>query len=99
MRTPRLLLVALLLSSGLLGACNSQPADNATTPPPTEATADSARIQQPADEVSRPATEGGTGDQTNTGTTSYVCPMRCEGSQSTQPGKCPVCGMDLEKAA
>ena len=27
----------------------------------------------------------------------YECPMSCAGSQSTQPGKCPTCGMDLEK--
>ncbi|MCB2378004.1 hypothetical protein LGH70_10455 [Hymenobacter sp. BT635] len=27
----------------------------------------------------------------------YECPMQCKGSQSTAPGKCPVCGMDLEK--
>lgn len=27
----------------------------------------------------------------------YVCPMECEGSPSMQPGKCPVCGMDLVK--
>lgn len=27
----------------------------------------------------------------------YVCPMRCEGSGSNQPGKCKVCDMDLVK--
>jgi len=27
----------------------------------------------------------------------YVCPMRCEGSGSHQPGKCIVCDMDLIK--
>ena len=27
----------------------------------------------------------------------YVCPMNCERSASTQPGKCKVCGMDLIK--
>jgi hypothetical protein len=27
----------------------------------------------------------------------YICPMKCEGSASDQPGKCPVCAMDLEK--
>ena len=27
----------------------------------------------------------------------YECPMNCAGSQSTKPGKCPVCEMDLEK--
>ncbi len=25
----------------------------------------------------------------------YECPMKCEGSQSKSPGKCPVCGMEL----
>lgn len=29
-------------------------------------------------------------------TARYECPMRSEGSQSSQPGRCPVCGMDLE---
>ena len=27
--------------------------------------------------------------------TSYICPMKCEGSASDKPGKCPVCKMDL----
>ncbi len=26
---------------------------------------------------------------------SYRCPMKCEGSESEKPGKCPVCKMDL----
>ena len=30
-------------------------------------------------------------------TTSYICPMKCEGSESKNPGKCPKCGMDLVK--
>lgn len=25
----------------------------------------------------------------------YICPMKCEGSASDKPGKCPVCKMDL----
>jgi uncharacterized protein (DUF305 family) len=29
----------------------------------------------------------------------YECPMGCEGSQSTTPGKCPTCEMPLEKKA
>ncbi|GAB3840863.1 heavy metal-binding domain-containing protein [Hymenobacter jeollabukensis] len=29
----------------------------------------------------------------------YVCPMGCKGSESTKPGKCPTCGMDLVKKA
>lgn len=27
-------------------------------------------------------------------TSAYICPMHCKGSGSTEPGKCPVCGMD-----
>ncbi|MDX1683812.1 MAG: heavy metal-binding domain-containing protein [Saprospiraceae bacterium] len=27
-------------------------------------------------------------------TSTYVCPMHCEGSGSEEPGTCPVCGMD-----
>ena len=29
----------------------------------------------------------------------YICPMKCEGSASDKPGKCPVCEMTLEPAA
>ncbi len=29
----------------------------------------------------------------------YECPMQCAGSASDKPGKCPVCGMNLEKKA
>ena len=29
----------------------------------------------------------------------YICPMKCEGSASDKPGKCPKCGMDLVKNA
>ncbi|MFT5824235.1 MAG: hypothetical protein ACI8ZM_005501 [Crocinitomix sp.] len=27
-------------------------------------------------------------------TSTYVCPMHCEGSGSAEAGQCPVCGMD-----
>ena len=28
----------------------------------------------------------------------YQCPMKCEGDKTySEPGKCPECGMDLEK--
>lgn len=30
-------------------------------------------------------------------TSAYVCPMHCEGSGSSEPGTCPVCGMDYVK--
>lgn len=39
------------------------------------------------------ATEG-TEQQGKEHTSAYVCPMHCEGSGSTEAGKCPVCGMD-----
>ena len=30
----------------------------------------------------------------------YQCPMKCEGEKTyAEPGKCPVCGMDLEKVS
>jgi len=34
--------------------------------------------------------------ETPVGDYSYICPMKCEGSESSGPGKCPVCGMKLE---
>jgi Heavy metal binding domain len=30
-------------------------------------------------------------------TSTYVCPMHCEGSGSEEPGNCPVCGMEYVK--
>ena len=30
-------------------------------------------------------------------TSAYVCVMRCEGSGSDEPGKCPKCGMKYVK--
>lgn len=27
-------------------------------------------------------------------TSAYICPMYCTGSGSSEPGECPVCGMD-----
>ena len=36
--------------------------------------------------------------QVSEGKVAYVCPMKCEGEKHYhQPGKCPVCGMELEK--
>jgi hypothetical protein len=29
----------------------------------------------------------------------YECPMKCEGSKSDKPGKCPSCEMELVKIA
>ncbi|MCC2547447.1 DUF305 domain-containing protein [Hymenobacter sp. BT175] len=39
------------------------------------------------------------GSKASTSAAAYECPMRCEGSQSSKPGKCPVCEMDLVKKA
>ncbi len=33
----------------------------------------------------------------STQTLAYICPMKCEGSGSNEPGKCKVCDMDLVK--
>lgn len=30
-------------------------------------------------------------------TTKYICPMSCPGGESSKPGKCPKCGMDLKE--
>lgn len=42
--------------------------------------------------------ETATSTETHTGgkeySSAYICPMHCEGSGSSQPGTCPVCGMD-----
>lgn len=29
----------------------------------------------------------------------YLCPMKCSDEKFDKPGKCPVCGMELEKVA
>lgn len=36
-------------------------------------------------------------DSASTAQFAYICPMKCEGSASHEPGKCPVCSMDLVK--
>jgi len=36
-------------------------------------------------------------DTASTAQFAYICPMKCEGSASHDPGKCPVCSMDLVK--
>ncbi|WBA41048.1 heavy metal-binding domain-containing protein [Hymenobacter canadensis] len=57
---------------------------------------------------SQPATEAGAASQATTApadslavptaAAAYICPMKCEGSASDKPGKCPVCEMALEPA-
>ncbi len=36
-------------------------------------------------------------DTASTAQFAYICSMKCEGSASHEPGKCPVCSMDLVK--
>ena len=40
---------------------------------------------------------GSAADSASTAQFAYICPMKCEGSASHEPGKCPVCSMDLVK--
>ncbi|RNI23678.1 heavy metal-binding domain-containing protein [Rufibacter latericius] len=56
----------------------------------------SSTTEQPAGTT---AQQGAATDSTATATKqmAYICPMECEGSASMDPGKCPVCGMDLQK--
>ncbi|GGK88851.1 hypothetical protein GCM10011405_40690 [Rufibacter glacialis] len=70
-----------LASMAFISSCNSSPS-----------------AEQPA--TNAHATQHGTAaDSTATqaGQMAYICPMQCEGSASMEPGKCPVCKMDLEK--
>ncbi|AII52077.1 hypothetical protein N008_08805 [Hymenobacter sp. APR13] len=57
--------------------------------PATEAGAatPAASVAAPADSLVAPAAAA-----------AYICPMKCEGSASDKPGKCPVCEMALEPA-
>ncbi|QNF31416.1 hypothetical protein HUW51_08525 [Adhaeribacter swui] len=70
-----------LVSSGYLSACNKPATEENTTA--TEAA-----------ETSTPSTAA---DSASTAQFAYICPMKCEGSASHEPGKCPVCSMDLVK--
>lgn len=71
-----------IVGSSLLGACQSPGADKAETTTTETITTDTA--------------EKTTGT-TETAQLAYICPMKCEGSASHTPGKCPVCSMDLIK--
>lgn len=56
---------------------------------------------KPASEENATTTEAATTstapDTASTAQFAYICPMKCEGSASHEPGKCPVCSMDLVK--
>jgi hypothetical protein len=45
----------------------------------------------------QPATETSAAADSSAQQMAYICPMECEGSASNEPGKCPVCGMELVK--
>lgn len=49
--------------------------------------------QKPAEQAAAPAAPATAAPAV---AAAYICPMGCEGSASDKPGKCPVCGMDLE---
>jgi hypothetical protein len=55
--------------------------------PTTEVGTASPATAAPADSLAVP-----------TAAAAYSCPMKCEGSASDKPGKCPVCGMTLQPA-
>jgi hypothetical protein len=52
-------------------------------------------VQQEGQPTATEAASDSTG--TSAKQMAYVCPMACENSASMNPGKCPVCGMDLVK--
>ena len=76
-------MVAVALVSG--AACSTTTTEGETTvnAETTTTTTDTAQVA------------GAAADSASTEQFAYICPMKCEGSASHQPGKCPVCGMDL----
>jgi hypothetical protein len=66
-----------------VSACNTTATKEETT---TTAATSTTKAEAPADSTA-----------TSTQQMAYICPMNCEGSASMEPGKCPVCKMDLEK--
>ncbi|MDB5271338.1 MAG: hypothetical protein JWP58_4378 [Hymenobacter sp.] len=53
--------------------------------------------QKPAATTTAPAAKPTAPTATPVAETRYECPMGCAGSQSSKPGKCPTCEMDLVK--
>jgi hypothetical protein len=45
------------------------------------------------------ATAENAGHEHGAAAAKYICPMKCEGSESDKPGKCPKCGMALKPVA
>jgi rubrerythrin len=84
------LFISLALAAALLSACGEQKPIRESNKPvsdKTQAIIDSARQREV--QRAKAAKEGAV----------YACPMGCEGSRSDKPGKCPTCGMTLEKKA
>lgn len=50
-----------------------------------------------AETTTETASTNAAADSATTEQLAYICPMKCEGSASHEPGKCPVCTMDLVK--
>lgn len=48
-------------------------------------------------EQQKPAANAAAAPAAPTAQARYECPMGCAGSQSSKPGKCPVCEMELVK--
>ncbi len=84
------LLFSLATASTLLLSGCDRKAETTTNTTATEAAATTAPDGNPA-----PTTPADTTRAPQAA--AYECPMKCAGSASDQPGKCPVCGMDLVK--
>ena len=83
LKTRPFIALLLIASATLLNSCGSRkPATTVAAPAATPTATTPAAPGQPA---AIPAAAR------------YECPMRCAGSQSSAPGKCPVCDMALEK--
>ena len=46
-------------------------------------------------ETTKETTTNVVSDTTKAKAVAYECPMKCAGSKSDKPGKCPTCKMDL----
>lgn len=77
---------ALILSFALLACKNEKTAENSTSDSPTEITP--AGTENTPGQVNIPAGPDGIVHH-------YICPDRCKGGHSDNPGTCPVCGKTL----
>ncbi|KAA3636832.1 MAG: hypothetical protein DWQ02_07610 [Bacteroidetes bacterium] len=88
-------MVAMFFAIMLLSACNNTASDN-TEGDSTETTEVSEGESSEANageatEASEGEADGKPGLEV---TSMYICPMHCDGSGSSEPGKCPACEMD-----